>query len=204
MNLPWPEFWNHVREDDRAALKEILGELLGTGVLLGDEGRARELYLTAREYPRELAEFLAVLDLELVPDPDRAILQARPTGDCALVASFTKDETLLVLALWRIYDDERMARPSQTIIVTANDVFARLKLYFEHIEPPSDSHLERMLTRLRRKRLIRFQRHEDAQRFGESAIEILPTLARAIPFEDAAEWEQQVALYRQTGTEAAP
>lgn len=149
MNLPWPEFWNHVREDDRAALKEILGELLGTGVLLGDEGRARELYLTAREYPRELAEFLAVLDLELVPDPDRAILQARPTGNCSLVASFTKDETLLVLALWRIYDDERMARPSQTIIVTANDVFARLKLYFEHIEPPSDSHLERMLTRLR-------------------------------------------------------
>lgn len=78
MTLPWPSFWSHVREDDRDALREVLAELLSTGVLLGDDGRARQLYLVAREYQRELAEYLAPLNLDLVPDPDRPLLQARP------------------------------------------------------------------------------------------------------------------------------
>ena len=197
MSLPWPAFWAHVGEDDRPAIKEALAELLSTGVLLGDEGRARELYLVAREYQQELAEFLGVLELDLVPDPDRPIFQARPVaGDCALTATFSKDETLVVLALWRIYDEERMARPAASVVFTANLLYARLKLYFEHIEPPTESHLERILGKLRRKKLIRFHRHDDPLLFGESGIEILPTLPRVIPFEDAAAWEQQVAIYR--------
>lgn len=198
MSLPWPTFWSDVPEDDRPAIKEAVAELLSTGVLLGDEGRARELYLVAREYQRQIAEYLAVVELDLVPDPDRPIFQARPTaGECALIATFSKDETLLVLVLWRIYDEERMARPTQSVVFTANHLYARLKLYFEHIEQPTETHLERMLAKLRRKKLIRFHRHEDPQLFGESGIEILPTLPRVIPFEDATAWEQQVAIYQQ-------
>ncbi len=196
MNLPWPSFWQHVREDDRSALREILAELLSTGVLLGDEGRARELYLTARDYLKELAEYLAPLNLDLVTDPDKPILQARPVpGECSLTARFTKDETLLVLTLWRIYHDTRMERPVETVVVSANTVFSHLKLYFENIEPPRDSHLERMLARLRSRRLIRFKKHEDLQRFGESLVEILPTLQRVIPFGSVEAWQQQMDLY---------
>jgi len=196
MNLPWPSFWNHVREDDRAALREVLTELLSSGILLGDEGRARELYLTARDYQREIAEYLAPLNLDLVADPDKPILQARPVpGECGLMARFTKDETLTVLTLWRIYYDARLERPVETVITTANDLFAKLKLYFEHIEPPRDSHLEKMLARLRSRRLIRFKAHEDPERFGESLVEILPTLQRVTPFESAEAWQQQVELY---------
>ena len=196
MTLPWPSFWETIREDDRPALKAILAEFLTTGVLIGDEGRARELYLIAREYPRELSEYLSVLDLELIHETDRPIFQARPVaGDCALTASFTKDETLLVLALWRIFDEEKMARPAQTVVIDANTIDARLKLYFEQIEPPQPTHLDRILSKLRRKKLIRYQRNEE--RFGASQIEILPTLQRVIPFEDAAAWEQQAELYRQ-------
>jgi hypothetical protein len=196
MNLPWPSFWNHVREDDRSALREVLAELLSTGVLFGDEGRARELYMTARDYQRELAEYLAPLNLDLLADPDKPILQARPLpGECGLTAKFTKDETLLVLTLWRMYYDARLEGPVETVVVTANSVFAKLKLYFEHIEPPKDSHLERLLARLRSRRLIRFRAHEDSQRFGESLVEILPTLQRVIPFESAEAWQQQADLY---------
>jgi len=196
MTLPWPTFWESIREEDRPALKTVLAELLTTGVLLGDEGRARELYLIAREYPKELGEFLAVLDLELIHDPDRPIFQARPiAGECALTASFTKDETLVVLALWRIYDEERMQRPSQVVVLDANALDARLKLYFEAIEPPQPTQLDRILSKLRRKKLIRYQR--DEEQFGQSQLEILPTLPRVIPFEDATAWEQQVALFNQ-------
>ena len=200
MTLPWPTFWESILESDRPALKTVLAELLTTGVLLGEEGRARELYLIAREYPKELGEFLAVLDLELIHDPDRPIFQARPiAGECALTASFTKDETLVVLALWRIYDEERMARPSQAVVLDANALDARLKLYFEAIEPPQPTQLDRILAKLRRKKLIRYQR--DEEQFGASQLEVLPTLPRVIPFEDATAWEQQVALFNQAKPE---
>jgi hypothetical protein len=203
MTLPWPSFWAHIPEDDRPAIREILAELLGSGVLFGDDGRARQLYLVAREYEKELREYLAPLNLDLIPDPDRSLYQARPIpGECNLTARFTKDETLLLLTLWRIYDEERMTRSVETVVVQANQIFAQLKLYFEHIEPPTEAHFEKMIGRLRSKRLIRFQRHEDPQRFGDSAVEIMPTLQRVIPFESTEAWEQQASLYRAHASES--
>lgn len=202
MNLPWPSFWQHIPEADRPALREALSELLATGVLLGDDGRAREIYLTAREHLRELAEYLAPLDLDLVPDPDRSLLQARPVpGECGLTARFTKDETLLILVLWRLYHDTRMERAVDTVVVSANEIFRALKLTFERVQPPAETHLERLLARCRSRRLIRFQRHEDPLRFGESAVEILPTLPRVIPFESVDAWERMVGLH--TGPKSA-
>jgi hypothetical protein len=192
----WPSFWAQIPDDDRPALREILTELLATGVLFGESGRERELFLTARKYESQLTEYLAPLNLNLFPDPDRPLLQARPIpGECGLTARFTKDETLVVLTLWRLYDDARMERPAETVIVSANDLYARLKLYFEHIEPLANTHLERILSKVRSKRLIRFQK--DEEHFGESRIEILPTLARVIPFERAEEWAQAARMYQQ-------
>ena len=197
MNPLWPSFWAQIPDDDRPALREILTELLATGVLFGESGREREIYLTARKYEPQLADYLAALNLNLVPDPDRPLLQARPIpGECGLTARFTKDETLVVLTLWRIYDDARMERPAETVISSANDLYGRLKLYFEHIEPPANTHLERILSKLRSKRLIRFQK--DDEHFGESRIEILPTLVRAIPFGRAEEWAHAAGLFQQT------
>ena len=109
----------------------------------------------------------------------------------------------LVLTLWRLYHDARMTAVSETVVVSANDVWQRLKLYFETLTPPTEAQLREMLGRLRNRRLVRLDWAEDAARFGESQIEILPTLARVIPFEDAAAWEQQAALYRQPAPDAA-
>lgn len=193
----WPTFWAHIPDTDRPAVREALTELLATGVLLGEAGRERELYHTARKYDQELADYLSLLNLTLFPDPDRPILQARPIpGECGLTARFTKDETLVVLTLWRIYDDAIMERSTHIVTLSADDLFAKLKLYFEHIQPPATTHLERILTKLRSRRLIRFQ--PDDEQFGESRLEILPTLARAIPFESREEWTQSAALFQQT------
>ncbi len=203
--LPWPNFWNHVPEADRQPLRECVAELLKTGALLGDEGSARELYLLARDQCfKELSEYFAVLNIELVPDAERPILQARPVpGECELVAAFTKDETLLVLALWRIYDEAHAEKPTAGVVVTANDLWLKLRLFFDRIEPPTESHLDRMLAKLRRKRLIRYQRQEDSSRFGVSLVEILPTLPRVIPFASLEAWEAQANLYREPAAEEA-
>ena len=200
MPLPWPAFstWNRIREEDRDALSEVLTELLAHGALLGDAGGDRELYLLAREYQPEIAEYLAPLNLQLWPDADRPIFQLRPVpGDCGLMARFNKAETLLVLTLWRVYHDAQMERPVEAVVITANDIWQRLKLYFAHVELPTSAQLREMLGKLRNRRLVRTQWHEDANQFGESQIEILPTLRRVIPFENAAAWAQQAELYRQ-------
>ncbi len=206
MSLPWPSFstWQRIREEDRAAVSDVLTELLAHGALIGDSGRDREAFLLAREYQREIAEYLAPLHLVLEADPDRPIFQLRPVpGDCGLVERFNKAETLLVLTLWRIYDDLRMERPVETAIVSANEIWQRLKLYFENVDLPAEAQLRDMLVKLRSRRLVRLQWHEDANRFGESQVEILPTLPRTIPFESAAAWEQQAALYQQSGDDPA-
>lgn len=204
MPLPWPSFWQHIREEDRPALSDVLAELLAHGALLGDQGRDRELFLLAREYHRELSEYLAPLHLELLQDPDRPILQACPIpGHCGLLARFNKAETLLVLTLWRIQHDVRSESVTEAVVVTANDVWQRLRLYFENITPPTEAHLRDMLGRLRHRRAVRIQWHEDPARFGESRIEILPTLHRMIPFEDAAAWDQTAAGFRTPGDPAA-
>jgi hypothetical protein len=206
MSLPWPTFttWNRIQEPDRAALSEILGELLAHGALIGDTGRDRELYLLAREYQRELAEYLAPLQLELLPDADRPIFQLRPVpGDCALMARFNKAETLLVLTLWRMYHDARMDNVVASVVVTTNEIWERLRLYFENIAPPTEAQLREMLGKLRSRRLVRVQWHEDPASFGESQVEILHTLPRVIPFENAAAWQQQADLYQAPAEAAA-
>jgi hypothetical protein len=196
MTPQWPSFWAHIPEVDHPAMREILTELLATGILFGEAGRERELFQTARKYEQELADYLSLLNLTLFPDPDRPILQARPIpGECGLTARFTKDETLVVLTLWRIYDDTIMERPTNFVTLSADDLFAKLKLYFEHIGLPTPTHLERILAKLRSRRLIRFQ--SDDEHFGNSRLEILPTLARAIPFERPEEWAQCAALFQQ-------
>lgn len=201
MSLPWPSYWQHIPPEERPAFSDILTDLLAHGALVGDIGRDRELFLLAREYQRELAEYLAPLNLELLSDPDRPILQVRPVpGKCGLLSRFNKAETLLVLTLWRMYDDARMERPVESVITTVNDVWQRLRLYFEHIEPPAPAHLREMLGRLRNRRFVRLRADSDSENFSDWQVEILPTLARAIPFENSEMWEQQAALYSQTHT----
>lgn len=206
MPLPWPSFqtWSRIREEERAAISEILTELLAHGALIGQSGRDRELFLLAREYEQELAEYLAPLHLQLMSDPDRPIFQLRPVpGDCGLMERFNKAETLFVLTLWRIYHDVRMESTVETVVVSANQIWERLRLYFETIELPKEAQMREILAKLRQRRLIRVQWNEDPQYFGQSQIEILPTLPRVIPFENADAWEQQVASYQQPA-EPAP
>lgn len=199
--LPWPEFWNHVPEADRQPLRECVADLLRTGAILGDEGAGRELFLLARDnYFAELNAWFAVLNIELVVDSERPVLQARPVpGECDLVATFSKEETLVVLSLWRIWDETIIEKPTAGVVLTANDLWLKLRLFFDRIEPPSESNLDRILAKLRRKRLIRYQPAEDRTRVGESLIEVLPTLPRAIPFPDLEAWEARSALYAGEG-----
>ena len=99
------------------------------------------------------------LALELIVDEERSLLQARPrTESCLLLGRFDKDETLVLLALWRLYDDETSTGSQEAVIVTVDQLWAALKVYFDKISTPEKSQIEACLARIRRhRRILRLQ-----------------------------------------------
>ncbi|MCH8540844.1 MAG: DUF4194 domain-containing protein [Opitutales bacterium] len=204
MTLPWPEHWQDIPEEDREAVSDILTRLLAHGALLGDDGRERQLYLLARnELAHKLVEYFAPLNLEVYFDPDDPIVQLRPgPGSSGLSSRFNKAETLVILTLWRIYHDVRMEQTVKGVFIAVKKLWENLKIYFANIVPPNETQLRQILGRLRDHRMVRMQRASDSDSFDETTIEILPTLHRAIPFDDPSAWEDQCALYRGANEEA--
>jgi len=202
----WPSFWADVPSEERAPLRDILAELLGRGVLLGDTGSGRELFLLARDHHRfRLEDYLAPLGLEFLVDDEAMILQARPrTESCQLLGSFSKDETLILLTLWRIWDEAQTSGAHAAVLLRLDDLWEKLRVYFDRIEPPEKSQIEAALTRLKRHRLVRTQRPDQADHPGDILIEVLPTLARAIPFESIAQWQERANLASPPAEPAAP
>jgi hypothetical protein len=95
-----------------------------------------------------------------------------------------------------MYHDARMENVAANVVITTNNIWEKLRLFFENIVPPTEAQLREMLGKLRGRRLVRLQWHEDPARFGESQVEILHTLPRVIPFENADSWLQQATLYQ--------
>lgn len=202
----WPRFWADVPDSDRAPIREILADLLGRGTLLGSEGSGRDLFLLARDhYQSHLSDYLAPLGLDLIVDDDFSLLQARPRPEsCHLLGQFTKDETLMLLVLWRAWDDHRNTQASQAVVITVDDLWQRFKSTFENIDPPGETHLDGVLARLKRHRLIRTQRPDPTSPLSEMQIEILPSLARTIPFDSIESWLVRTELYQPAANPAQP
>ncbi|MEY4243060.1 MAG: hypothetical protein RLZZ245_645 [Verrucomicrobiota bacterium] len=194
----WPRFWSDVPEEDRPAIREILAELLGRGTLLGASGAGRDHFMLARDHYRgHLSDYLAPLGLELIIDDDFSLIQARPRPEaCHLLSQFTKDETLVLLVLWRVWDDHRTNEASSAVILTVDELWTRFRNTFDKIDPPEKTHLDSLLGRMKRHRLIRTHKPEGALQLGETLIEVLPSLPRVIPFDSLESCLARAALYQ--------
>ncbi len=191
----WPSFWHDVPLQDRAPMRDILAELLGHGVLLGDSGSGRELMQVAAEHRFKLEDYLAPLGLELVMDEELPLLQARPrTESCQLLGSFNKHETLVLLSLWRVWDEGQTSGLNAAVTLTLDDLYEKLRLHFENIERPERTQLEEVLGKLKRHRLIRTRKPELMEGIGATLIEVLPSLARTIPFDSIEQWSERADL----------
>ena len=191
----WPSFWHDVPVHDRAPMRDILADLLKCEVLLGDTGSGRELLLVAREHQHRLADYLAPLGLELVLDEEVPLVQARPrTESCQLLGSFNKYETLILLSLWRVWDEAQTSGLSSAVTLTLDDLYEKLHVYFEEIERPERTQLEDALIKLKRHRLIRTRKPDGSENPGDTLIEVLSTLARVIPFDSIEQWAERAQL----------
>lgn len=194
----WPSFWPDVPAEDRAPLRSVLAELLGHGTLLGDSGSGRDLFRLARDhYQRHLKDYLAPLGMELIIDDEALILQARPRPEaCLLLGQFSKDETLVLLVLWRVWDDQRSSHGADSIVLSVDHLWNHFRTTFDKIEAPQATHLDAILAKLKRHRLIRTHRPDGMTQAGEVLIEVLPSLARVIPFDSIDEWTTRKDLYQ--------
>lgn len=207
MTLPWPKFWAHVPESDRAPLRDALADLLRYGAILGDEGSGRDHYRLVRDRCRsEVEEYLSPLGLKLVlHEEPRPLIQAEPVPDeCGLLVRFTQDETIFALVLWRMHDELLVTSRTHPIIFTSNDVWLKWQVFFPKIEPPTPNAMKESLKRLRQKRFVRFTDADDPLKPGEALIEVLPSLVRAIDFNGIEEWQMHAAAHGAVINEPSP
>jgi hypothetical protein len=192
----WPSFWHDVPEVDRAPIRDVLAELLGHGVILGSEGSGRDLFLLVRDhYSDHIADYLSPLGLDLVIDDDASLLQVRSASDsCQLLASFSRDATLVILALWRVWDDAQVNGATSVVTLSVDDLWQKLRIFFDRIDPPEKTQIDTVLTKLRQLRLIRTLKPEGMTQPGELQIEVLASLSRVIPFDDPAAWLERASL----------
>lgn len=128
-------------------------------------------------------------------DDDALILQARPRSEaCQLMGNFTKDETLILLTLWRVWDEAQTSGANAAVLLRLDELWEKLRVFFDRIEPPEKSQIESALTRLKRHRLVRTQKPDDMEQVGDLLIEILPSLARTIPFDSIAQWQERAEM----------
>ena len=191
--MDWPPYLNHVPEKDRQLFKESVAALLSSGSILRSD--AQDAYDLARSaYFQEIEAFLSVLDIDLIPDDDSALLQARPKEACLLTARFSKAETLIVLSLWRIYYEAALDGQADEVIITIDDLHRKLKeVYFPDVQPPAFTQCEAALKSLQRLNLVRYKR--DDRNPDASEVQVLRTIRRIIPFASLEEWNKQATLF---------
>jgi len=76
-----------------------------------------------------------------------------------------------------------------------DDLWTRFRNTFDKIDPPEKTHLDSLLARLKRHRLVRTHKPDGAENLGETLIEILPSLPRTIPFDSLESCLNRAALY---------
>ena len=201
MDAPFANSFARIASLEEPVLREFkdaLAELLDRGSILGFESRTRDLYQRASGPLLELLQAaVALLDLEIVNDERRLLLLARPLDACTLLRRFDQAETLLVLAFWKIYDEYRQAGGVGSIILSLDDLYAKLKSYFPSLfrEPPKARAWRRMLSRLQRRNLVRWS--ENIAEIGQSECEPLPTVLYVIPFQDVEAWLAHADRFRE-------
>ena len=121
-----------------------------------------------------------------------------------MLAQFTKDETLLLLVLWRVWDDHRSQLSASAVILSVDELWTRFRNTFDKIDPPEKTHLDAMLGRLKRLRLIRTHKPEGALQLGDTLIEVLPSLPRVIPFDSLESCLARAALYQPGESASTP
>ena len=90
------------------------------------------------------------------------------------------------------------------MLLRLDDLWEKLRVYFD-ADRAAGTHSDRGSAReLKRHRLVRTQRADDGEGAGAILIEVLPSLARVIPFDSIEQWPERIELASPRGRVRTP
>jgi len=183
---------------DRIHLGEAMQTLLARGSILGLEHGQGELYDWCRQNFDWLREMMAFTGFQISNEHESRLIQATPQK-ASLTLRLRQDATVVLLALWYEFDTQVRDHGATVVSLTVEQLNQLLheKLLPDLKEPPSATRLLEILRQAHRFNLVNL---EIVEPFGQSQIEVLPTLRRVIPFQDLADWVKTAELHKSPTT----
>ena len=179
-----------LNEEERIRIRNVIQSLLACNFLTREHDAA--LYIAARRYREELAEYFQVIGWEFRVDERYEIVWLLSTG-MAHRRALTMEESIWLLVLRLIYEEKRTGLNLSTFPMTTLAEI-RAKYLAVHLPDLKKTALQRLTQLSKQYRLADVLDRELSE---EARIRLFHTLVLAVDGEELSELHKRLEIYRQ-------
>lgn len=179
-----------LNEEERIRIRNVIQSLLSCNFLTREHDAA--LYIAARRYREELAEYFQVIGWEFSVDERYEIVWLLSTG-MAHRRALTMEESIWLLVLRLIYEEKRTGLSLSTFpMTTLAEIHAKYMAL--HLPELKKTALQRLTQLSKQYRLADVLDRELSE---EARIRLFHTLALAVDGEELSDLHKRLEIYRQ-------
>lgn len=179
-----------LNEEERIRIRNVIQSLLSCNFLTHEHDAA--LYIAARRYREELAEYFQVIGWEFSVDERYEIVWLLSTG-MAHRRALTMEESIWLLVLRLIYEEKRTGLSLSTFpMTTLAEIHAKyLALHLPELKKTALQRLTQLSKQYRLADVL------DRELSEEARIRLFHTLALAVDGEELSDLHKRLEIYRQ-------
>ena len=179
-----------LNEEERIRIRNVIQSLLSCNFLTREHDAA--LYIAARRYREELAEYFQVIGWEFRVDERYEIVWLLSTG-MAHRRALTMEESIWLLVLRLIYEEKRTGLSLSTFpMTTLAEIHAKyLALHLPELKKTALQRLTQLSKQYRLADVL------DRELSEEARIRLFHTLALAVDGEELSDLHKRLEIYRQ-------
>lgn len=179
-----------LNEEERIRIRNVIQSLLSCNFLTREHDAA--LYIAARHYREELAEYFQVIGWEFSVDERYEIVWLLSTG-MAHRRALTMEESIWLLVLRLIYEEKRTGLSLSTFpMTTLAEIHAKyLALHLPELKKTALQRLTQLSKQYRLADVL------DRELSEEARIRLFHTLALAVDGEELSDLHKRLEIYRQ-------
>lgn len=179
-----------LNEEERIRIRNVIQSLLSCNFLTREHDAA--LYIAARRYREELAEYFQVIGWEFSVDERYEIVWLLSTG-MAHRRALTMEESIWLLVLRLIYEEKRTGLSLSTFpMTTLAEIHAKyLALHLPELKKTALQRLTQLSKQYRLADVL------DRELSEEARIRLFHTLALAVDGEELSDLHKRLEIYRQ-------
>ena len=179
-----------LNEEERIRIRNVIQSLLSCNFLTREHDAA--LYIAARRYREELAEYFQVIGWEFSVDERYEIVSLLSTG-MAHRRALTMEESIWLLVLRLIYEEKRTGLSLSTFpMTTLAEIHAKyLALHLPELKKTALQRLTQLSKQYRLADVL------DRELSEEARIRLFHTLALAVDGEELSDLHKRLEIYRQ-------